>query len=91
MDEFLNMLSDAVASQNWFLVVGIAVVLVLGVVKTVLKAIGRPFPILDSILELAKGALKFIPRKAPPAPAPGEAEGVASVVPVVEEKKGPNP
>ena len=90
MDEFLNMLSDAVASQNWFLVAGIAVVLILGVVRTILKAVGKPFPVLDSVLELAKGALKFIPKKAPPAPAPGEPTGVAAVVPV-EEKKGPNP
>lgn len=82
MDEFLNMLSDAVATQNWFLVVGICVVFVLGVVRMVLKAMGKPFPILDSVLELAKGALKFVPKKAPPAPAPGEPTGVAAVVPV---------
>lgn len=86
MDEFLNMLSDAVMSQNWFLVVGIAVVLILSVTKSVLKAMGKPFPILDSILELAKGALKFVPKKAPPAPAPGEPTGVAAVVPVEEKK-----
>ena len=90
MDDFLNMLSDAVVSQNWMLVAGIAVVLILGVVKTVLKAVGKPFPLLDSVLDFAKAALKFIPKKAPPAPAPGEAQGVSAVVPV-EEKKGPNP
>lgn len=86
MDDFLNMLSDAVVSQNWFLVAGIAVVLVLGVIRTVLKALGKPFPILDSVFDLAKGALKFIPKKAPPAPAPGEPTGVAAVVPVEEKK-----
>lgn len=86
MDDFLNMLSDAVVSHNWPLVAGIAVVLILGVVRTILKAVGKPFPVLDSVLELAKGALKFIPRKAPPAPAPGEPTGVAAVVPVEEKK-----
>lgn len=91
MDDFLNMLSDAVVSQNWPMVAAIAVIVILGVVKTVLKAIGKPFPILDSVLDLAKSALKFIPKKAPPAPGPGEPQGVAAVVPVVEEKKGPNP
>lgn len=91
MDEFLNMLSDAVASQNWPLVAALAVVAVLGIVSIVLKAMGKNVPLLGSVLDLAKAAVKLIPRKAAPAPAPGEAQGVAAVVPVVEEKKGPNP
>lgn len=86
MDDFLNLLSDAVVSQNWFLVVAIAVVLVLAVVDAVLKALGKPVRILGSVLDLAKSGLKMIPRKAPPAPAPGEPAGVAAVVPVEEKK-----
>lgn len=91
MDDFLNLLSDAVVSQNWPLVAAIAVVFILSVVSLVLKALGKNVPLVDKVLDFAKSGLKFIPKKAPPAPAPGEPQGVAAVVPVVEEKKGPNP
>lgn len=87
MDDFLNMLSDAVASQNWLLVAGIAVVLVLALVSTVLKALGKGVPVLDKVVELLKGGLKFIPKKPVPEPKQGEPTGVAAVVPVEEEKK----
>lgn len=87
MDDFLNMLSDAVASQNWLLVVAMSVVFVGGIVSLILKAIGKPVPILDKILDLAKGMLKFTPKKDAPAPAPGSPEGVAAVVKVEEAPK----
>ncbi len=90
MDELLNLLSDAVATQNWLVVVPVALILVLGVVSAVLKALKKPVPILDTLIDLAKGGVKLLPKKEAPKPAEGEAQGVAAVVPV-EEKKGPNP
>lgn len=87
MDELLKVLSDAVATQNWLVVVPVALVLVLGVVSAVLKALKKPVPILDTIIDLARGGIKLLPKKeAPKAPEGGE--GVAAVVPV-EEKKNP--
>jgi hypothetical protein len=47
-------------------------------------------PILDTLIDLAKGGVKLLPKKEAPKPAEGAPEGVAAVVPV-EEKKGPNP
>lgn len=90
MDELLKLLSDAVATQNWLVVVPVALVLVLGVVSAVLKALKKPVPILDTIIDLARGGIKLLPKKEAPKPPEG-GDGVASVVPVETEKKGPNP
>jgi len=87
MDELMNMLSDAVASQNWLTVVAVAMVILAGGASVVLKALKKPVPILDTLLELAKGGLKLLPKKEAPKPAEGEASGIAKVVPVEEEKK----
>ncbi len=86
MDALLSQLSEAVASQNWLVVVAVSVVLLAGLVSVVLKAIGKPVPLLDTLIDFAKRILPSLPKKAPPAPAP-EKQGVAAIVPVEETKK----
>ena len=60
MDELLKMLSDAVASQNWLTVAAVSVVLVAGLASVVLKALKKPVPILDTLLDLAAYSLLAI-------------------------------
>jgi hypothetical protein len=86
MDELLNQLSEAVASQNWLVVVIVGVVLALALVSVVLKAIGKPVPLLDTLLDFAKRVIPSLPKKAPPAPVDGK-QGVAAIIPVEETKK----
>ena len=85
MDELLAQLSDAVASQNWLVVVAVSIVVVLGIVASVLKALGKSVPLLDSILGVAKSGVKLLPKKE--APSPAREEGIAAVVKVEDEKK----
>jgi len=82
MEDLLKQLSDAVASQNWLTVVVVSAVVLASVVSVVLKALKRPVPLLDSVLNVAKGAVKMLPKKDPPPPADPAKDGVAAVVPV---------
>ena len=84
MDELLKMLSDAVASQNWLVVVAVSLVVLASVVSLVLKALKKPVPALDSVVDLAKAGVQMLPKKDPPPPADPSKEGVAGVVPVVK-------
>ena len=87
MDELLKMLSDAVQSQSWLVVVVVSLLLVLSLVVVVLKAMKKDIPILGTMLDLGKGLVKVLPKKEAPAPADPSKVGVAAVVPVekVEE------
>ena len=89
MNELLEMLSVAVQSQSWLIVVAAAVLLLLSVPIVVLKAINKPVPLLDTLLELGKGLVKVLPKKAPPAPADPSKDGVAAVVKIEDARKGP--
>lgn len=85
MDELLAQLSDAVATQNWPVVVAVSAVLVLALVASVLKMMGKSVPLVDQILGVAKSGVKLLPKKDPPSPA--KEEGIAAVVKVEDEKK----
>ena len=85
MDELLKQLSDAVATQNWPVVVAVSVVVVLALVAAVLKMLGKTVPLVDQILAVAKAGVKLLPKKA--APDPAKEEGIAAVVKVEDEKK----
>lgn len=89
MNELLEMLSVAVQSQSWLIVVAAAVLLLLSVAIVVLKAINKPVPLLDTLLELGKGLVKVLPKKAPPAPVDPAKDGVAAVVKIEDARKGP--
>lgn len=85
MDELLSQLSDAVAAQNWPVVVAVSVVVVLALVASVLKMMGKSVPLVDQILGVAKAGVKLLPKKESPSPA--KEEGIAAVVKVEDEKK----
>ena len=87
MEELLKQLSDAVASQNWLTVVVVAVVVLASVASLILKALKKPVPVLDSAVELAKGAVKMLPKKDPPAPVDPSKDGVSNVVNVTKFEK----
>jgi hypothetical protein len=85
MDELLKMLSDAVASQNWLVVVAVSIVVLLAVTSMVLKALKKPVPVLDSVVSLAEAGVKMLPKKDPPPPADPSKDGVSAVVPVEKQ------
>lgn len=89
MNELLELLSGAVQSQSWLIVVAAAVLLALSVTIVVLKAINKPVPLLDTLLELGKGVVKVLPKKAPPPPVDPSKDGVAAVVEIKDARKGP--
>ena len=82
MEELLKVLSDAVASQNWLSVVVVSVVVLASVASLVLKALKKPVPLLDSVLDIAKTGVKLLPKKDPPPPADPSKDGIAAIVPV---------
>lgn len=84
----LDMLSHAVAAQDWLQTAAIAVLVVMSLAAVVLKALKKPVPILDSLLELGKGLVKVLPKKSPPPPADPAKDGLAAVV-KFEDKRGP--
>jgi nicotinamide riboside transporter PnuC len=87
MDELIQQLSDAVQSQNWLVVVVASVLAALAIVSIVLKALKKPVPILDTLLELGKGLVKILPAKKAPAPVDPSKDGVNAVVPVEDQTK----
>lgn len=87
MDELLTQLSDAVAAQNWIVVVPVAALVLVSIVSVVLKALGKPVPILDSILNLGKGVVKVLPAKKAPAPVDPAKDGIANVVKITDVEK----
>ncbi len=91
MDNLLELLSDAVQSQSWLSVVAIAVLFLGSVAAVVLKALKQPVPILDTLLELGKKLLPMLPKKSPPPPADPSKDGLAAVVKIEDQRKGPNP
>ncbi len=91
MNELLDLLNESVQSGSWMVVVGAAVLMAGSIATVVLKAIGKPVPVLDTLLELGKGLVKMLPKKAPPPPADPSKDGVAAVVKIEDQRKGPNP
>jgi hypothetical protein len=85
MQELLNSLSEAVAAQNWIVVVVVSVLVLLTLAALILKALGRDVPILGTIIDLGRGVVQFLPKKAPPAPVDPSKQGVAGVVEVKDE------
>lgn len=88
MNELLDLLNESVQSGSWMVVVGAAVLMAGSIATVVLKALGKPVPILDTLLELGKGLVKMLPKKAPPPPADPSKDGVAAVV-KIEDRRGP--
>ena len=91
MDELLSLLNDAASTQNWPV---LAAGVVLLAVPIVLKAIGKPVPILDQALPAAVKFLKGIKKPAPkPETLPENQPGLSNVVHIdkAREDKGPQP
>jgi len=91
MDELLSLLNDAASTQNWPV---LAAGVVLLAVPIVLKAIGKPVPILDQALPAAVKFLKGIKKPAPkPEEQPENQPGLAAVIQIdkAKEDKGPQP
>lgn len=86
MDELLKMLSDAVAGQNWVVVVVVSVLVLLSIVALVLKVMGKDVPIIGTLLDLGKGIVKVLPAKKVEPVDPAK-EGIAGVVEVKDESK----
>jgi len=82
MEELLKLLSDAVASQNWLTVVVVSLVVLASLASIILKALKKPVPVLDSVVDLAKAGVKMLPKKDPPPPVDPSKDGVSAVVPV---------
>ena len=91
MDNLLELLNEAVQSQSWVSVAAIAVLVVGSLAALVLKALKRPVPILDTLIELGKKLLPMLPKKSPPPPADPSKDGLAAVVKIEDQRKGPNP
>lgn len=89
MDDLMQMLSDAVAGQNWPVVVVLAVLVVLSLVAVVLKMLGKDVPILDKLLDLGKGIVKMLPAKKEPPPVEPDKDGVSNVVPIRDDSQKP--
>jgi hypothetical protein len=91
MDELLALLNDAASTQNWPV---LAAGVVLLAVPIVLKAIGKPVPILDQVLPTAVKFLKGMKKPAPkPEEQPENQPGLAAVIQIdkAKEDKGPQP
>ena len=93
MDDLLSLINDAASTQNWPVLAGAVAVLV---VPIVLKAIGKPVPILDQAIPTAVKFLKGIKKPAPkPETLPENQPGLANVVNIEDarkpEDKGPQP
>lgn len=88
MDDLLNQLGQLVQSQDWLSVALVAALVLLSLAMVVLKALGKNIPILGTILDLGKGVLKVLPKKAPPPPADPSKDGLAAVV-KIEDKREP--
>lgn len=88
MDNLLDLLNGAVSSQDWLQTAAIAVLVALSLTAVVLKALKKPVPLLDTLLDLGKGLLKVLPKKSPPPPADPAKDGLAAVV-KFEDKRGP--
>lgn len=88
MDDLLNQLSVLVQSQDWLSVALVAALVLLSLAMVVLKALGKNIPILGTIVDLGKGVLKVLPKKAPPPPADPAKDGLAAVV-KIEDKREP--
>lgn len=89
MNELLDLLSESVQSQSWLVVVGASVLLLGTVATAVLKALKKPVPLIDTLLELGKSLVKVLPKKAPPPPADPSKDGVAAVVKIEDARNGP--
>jgi len=87
MEELLQSLSDAVASQSWLTVVVVSLVVLASVASLILKALKKPVPILDSVIDVAKGAVKMLPKKSPPPPADPSKDGLAAIVPIKKSEE----
>ena len=85
MEDLTQQLNDAVARGDWLQVTALAVVVIGGVVTAGLKVAGKPVPILDKVIDGARGALKLLPKKPAVEPKPGEKQGVEAVVEVKPE------
>lgn len=88
MDDLLNQLGQLVQSQDWLSVAVVSALVLLSLAMVVLKALGKNIPILGTILDLGKGVLKVLPKKAPPPPADPDKDGLAAVV-KIEDKREP--
>ena len=88
MDDLLNQLGQLVQSQDWLSVAVVSALVLLSLATVVLKALGKNIPILGTILDLGKGVLKVLPKKAPPPPADPSKDGLAAVV-KIEDKREP--
>jgi hypothetical protein len=85
MDELLALLNDAAANQNWPV---LAAGVVLLAVPIVLKAIGKPVPILDQAIPTAIKFLKGIKKPAPkPETLPENQPGLSNVVNIEDARK----
>lgn len=85
----LDMLNAAVQSSDWVSVVAVGALIVLSLVVIVLKALKKPVPVLDSVLEVGKGLVKVLPKKEPPAPVDSSKTGLAAVVKIDDKREVP--
>lgn len=88
MDDLLNQLGQLVQSQDWLSVAVVSALILVSVAGVVLKALGKSVPILNTVVDLGKGVLKVLPKKAPPPPADPAKDGLAAVV-KIEDKREP--
>lgn len=84
MDDLLSSLTDAASRGDWLQVAVMAVVAVAVLVAAGLKVAGKQVPVLDKLIDLAKGLLKLLPKKQVEAK-PGDPQGVEAVVKVEAE------
>jgi hypothetical protein len=91
MDDLLALINDAASTQNWPVLAGAVAVLV---VPIVLKAIGKPVPILDQALPVVVRFLKGVKKpEVKPETLPENQPGLAAVIQIdkAKEDKGPQP
>lgn len=89
MDDLLALINEAASSQNWPLLAGAVAVLI---VPIVLKAVGKPVPVLDQAVPAVVRLLKGIKKPAPkPETLPENQPGLANVIQIdkAKEDKGP--